>query len=265
MKKFLILTMSLFCFHFFSNAQEINELEKSMMDSIFNTVFAERIAEEKTNRGIYQDEIRNYINNIVSKNILVYRIANLSLIEDELYKGFLEKTSTFLNCKFFPDYGYRLLMLIDEVSDFQYPDTTFKLYSIRIRNEEYYNEKENIILSKDMGGIFNKYYLIALQQQEGLSTSISTKFDTVELKYTIKFISGDFYLNRINNDFDLDPKKPESFFEYIKFKTFDIQTQNIIFLRKKGKQLIFGAYSGKYDKNVNVIIKATDAEKILIK
>jgi hypothetical protein len=65
---------------------------------------------------------------------------------------------------------------------------------------------------------FNNYFLLALDEQ----------------KREIKFISGQFFRNPISSDFNLDFNNPNSFIEYLRLKTFYLQTKDFVFVKRKG-------------------------------
>ncbi|OFX60747.1 MAG: hypothetical protein A2046_07875 [Bacteroidetes bacterium GWA2_30_7] len=185
----------------------------------------------------------SYIENNVAKNIFIYRLKTSPIVENDLSDKYLKPYNSFLNV--LPDFGYKLDLQIKQ-SKLLYPDTSFILYSIYKKYDRYFND--SIIIDKDFPYFNNDcYFLVAINSNNDL-----------------KFISGNFFLNSIYKDFKLDVNVPESYYNYIKLKTFNLQTDKILFVKTNKKQLIFVAYSYELKDSITIFIELDKPENVLI-
>jgi hypothetical protein len=221
-----------------------------------------------------------YIENQVSKNIFIYRIINSTLINSKvgsgalLENGYLSVKAPLSFNKLLPNYGEKLIFTISEVN-MQYPDTNYKLYSLFKPSESYsvstldslphifIDSVRGITILYDPSGVppmvYNNsdinifyatiYYPPRSEWQYDFSIYLGAPdrmflvgIDTTKRYKKIKYISGNFYLHAIADDFKLDINNPDSFYEFLKFKTFKYQTEDITFLEKKDNELVFKAY-----------------------
>lgn len=184
-----------------------------------------------------------YIENAVIKNILIFRIKTTPIVENNLNGNFLKPHTNFLSI--IPDFGFKMVLELKEIN-FDYPDSTYRLYAFFKKYDRF--KRDSIFIESDFTYFYNdRYFLVGMNPE-----------------YELKFISGNFFLSSIKKDFKLDIKKPESFNNYIKFKTFNLQTDNIIFIKKKKKKLFFNAYSSELKREINIIINTDNMDNILI-
>jgi len=192
------------------------------------------------------DSTNKFIYNEVYKNIAAFNIKYSLHSLNGVYKGnLLSSTRNFFFDAYIADYGFKLKMDIKELSQ-AYPLGNYKLYQIFIDGFRYINEKGDIEVNKI--GVedfpFSSQYLLALDEKNR----------------TIKFISGQFYKNSIANDFSFDCNVPSSYITYLKLKTFNLETSDLKFSKRKGKKLFFKAYSEELKKGITIILSLKDIE-----
>ncbi|MGY4384644.1 hypothetical protein ACVWYN_001670 [Pedobacter sp. UYP24] len=196
--------------------------------------------------------VEYYIYNRVYKNIAgfySYSKAKKNLDEN----GLLSSRGIF---DFFdiimPDFGYKMDMKIEKV-DWHYPVKGYTLFKIEMPGLRYkYHtgkfEDKDYAFSLDKNGpadLPGEFYLIAINGRR-----------------EIKYISGLFFTEDIAEDFDLNPVKPESYFDYLKYITYSTQTEDLKFIKKKAKLLLFEAFSQLYSKKVWISINVNKPAEI---
>lgn len=213
--------------------------------------------EESVTKNIFIYRIRNsqYINNMFNGQFIIlhnhfdkshpdkipYKIyTDTSHYTTDSYNTFPDNVFPYCGCKFELDI---------EKLEIEYPDTSITLYSIIKQREEY------ICDTADIYPYYNPYYIYDHYFLVGVSPKGFVEY----------FISGTFYLHSIKDDFPLDIEIPESFYNYIKLKTFSWQTEEIIFLEKRENELVFRAYSNILLKIIYVIIKKDDLDTVYVK
>ena len=197
----------------------------------------------RVNAVISDSTLIKYIENKTIKNILIFRIKTTSIVENDLHDKFLKPYVSFFDV--LPDNDCKLVLEVKKI-DIQYPDTSIKLYSI-FKNHDQYDCGAKVIEPSFSYFPIDRYFLIGINK-----------------KNEIKFISGNFFLSAIKNDFKLDINDPYSFFEYLKFKTYYLQIKDLKFIKQKKKQFIFEAYALELDKTVNIIVSLDDIEDIVV-
>jgi hypothetical protein len=167
------------------------------------------------------------------------------MVESKLNGRFFAVQSSFSGIK--PDCDCKLILKIEK-ANIEYPDPTVTLYSVYKGSETY--DCGLYVLSKEPGYFFSpdRYFLVGVYPSG-----------------FIIFISGNFYLHSIKDNFSLDFNMPESFYYYIKLKTFSFQTKDVEFVKKKGKNLIFKAYSEELKKNITIIINKRDLDIVTVR
>jgi len=243
------------------------------------------------------------IENRVSRNIFVYRITNTPIVKQNVdANGFLKEYASFETL--IPNYGTKLDFKISEVN-MQYPDTRYKLYSLYKHGEIYviqsldtlkihidstlgiiveypYGGNPPEIYNNTRMGVFcfkgNPYgfqrigdlFSIYFREDRMFLIGIDTTTTRIYNGFNYIYISGNFYLNAIAKDFNLDINNPESFYEYLKFKTFNYQTENIRFLGKRRKYLMFEADYGSngfylHTRKSIIFVNSKDLEKVYLR
>lgn len=184
-----------------------------------------------------------YIENKTTKNILIYRIRNTFVVENDLYNGFLKQSVTFLNI--LPDNGCKFELEINRVF-IPYPDSSIRLYTLFKKYDRFVCDSITIA---PVYPYFHpdRYFLIGIDNQN-----------------EIKFISGNFYLSRIKNSFNLDVNNPTTFYKYLKLKAFQYRVKDIEFVKSKKKQLIFSGYSSELEGFINLTINKSDLDNVII-
>lgn len=192
-------------------------------------------------------DIDIYLYNTVYKNIAAYNITYASVRLNGTIKiiPFRSNANQFYNA-FLTDYGYKMKMEVEKL-DWQYPDKRYQLYKIFIDRFEHDSPNDTTVVNF-YGRFTTKLFLIALNPSNG----------------DVKFISGQFFTSTITEDFQLNRSDPNTFLEFLKFKTFRYQINNIEFLNKKHKALFFKGYSMEYDKLVKIKVAIKDTESFVI-
>ena len=194
------------------------------------------------NNNLSDSTLHKIIKLEVVSNMLYYKIDNYKKIGGNFIVD---------NDDYFSIRNYFICKLDFEIkkADIEYPDTTITLYSI----SKYWNDSDdcgNAIQPRWACFDYDQYFLIGVLQSGFV-------------KY---FISGNFNQSSIKHHFALDFTKPESFYNYIKIKTFQFQTRDIEFIKEKDEELIFKAYSEVTDeKTIYIIIEKNNLDKFYYK
>lgn len=134
--------------------------------------------------------------------------------------------------------------IIEELSH-EYVDSDYKLYSIYRDGKLCPNDTRKVIHSSTRR--FDEYFLIGINQK--LKDGDDKK---------IKYFSGFFFTNNISYDYeDLDIKRPETYLDYISLRLHQYKVSDIVFDKKKGKELYFSART-IYSKNKIDLIVDTE-------
>lgn len=80
----------------------------------------------------------------------------------------------------------------------------------------------------------------------------------------IQYISGQMFLDNISIDFELEEYKPETYIDYIKLKMFDLQVDQLKFLKRKRGKLIFQGYSTFENKELEISVDPNSWNKKII-
>ncbi len=122
-----------------------------------------------------------------------------------------------------PGFGYLPVNLLDikvEPVPLEYPDKSFKLYSVRITDNSYYYFQS-----------LKWLYLIGIND-----------------KKQIKYIAGPLLKHRIAQDFRFKKNSPESYIPYLKIKYFDIDIKELKYTGKTdGNQYVYECLSNRPD------------------
>jgi hypothetical protein len=192
------------------------------------------------------DSTSEYIYNETYKNIAAFNIKYNAYSSIGLDKRtLLNSNRDFFFDAYIANYGFKFKMEIKELPQV-YPLSEYKLYQIFVDGFRYVCENGDIEINKIgvQGFTCSNYYLLALNEKNG----------------AIKFISGQFFRNPIANDFRFDYNAPNSYLTYLKLKTFNLQTKDLVFYKGKGKKLLFKAYSEELKKNITIALALDDLE-----
>lgn len=181
---------------------------------------------------------------IISKNIMSFHFRfaldyDLDLRSDKVLSGkFLFFEKLWLD----KDKDLKLKYFYSELT---YPLNDFRLFEIRKRRFQIGNDSTRI-----------SYQLSSLKADEIYLVAINTKNDE------IKFISGNFFLSSIKEDFDLNIENKESFNYYVKVRTHNWLTDNIKYEKTRKGKIIFNAYSKFLGRAIFVKIDKNDFDNI---
>ena len=136
-------------------------------------------------------------------------------------------------------------------TDFSYPGEDIELLSIYV----------NSYLSKPEPGftrkiIYSHGYRRKNQILIGVSKSAPEK---------LLFISGAIFKNCIQQDFDLNVEKPDSFKLFIKLKLFNYDVKDIKFVKKNKKNIFFEAISKNFIEKIIIKIDRNNFDYIQVK
>jgi hypothetical protein len=192
----------------------------------------------------YSQTQSEFLKNSVVKNILFYESQNDNIILDSMFVNSPFPTGSFF--WYLPDKDYYLDIKITPI-DFKIPDTNFEIYSVfnDFTYQNYFEDKQLQLASNN--GIQRKYYLVGQRNT-----------------YEIIFISGDFYLSKIAHFFNLNLNYPEHFTEFLRLKTYEYLCDNIEYLKTTKNNLVFTAYSKRYNSEVIILVNKNCFDKIEI-
>lgn len=84
---------------------------------------------------------------------------------------------------------------------------------------------------------------------------------STEIAKPIKYISGQMFLDNISTDFELDENNPSTYITYIKLKMFDLQVNQLKFLKRKQDLLIYQGYSDFEKKKLKLSVDTNSLNK----
>ncbi|MFI2743373.1 hypothetical protein ACG2LH_11585 [Zhouia sp. PK063] len=171
----------------------------------------------------------------IKNNLLSYRIYYLSNIVESEYE--------FTTKCLLPGKNESLVISLDNV-DFEFPDKSFKLYKV-VNNNYVYHKKINdsTVLDNKRGCGYVPYSYNSLVAYK---------------KGKILFVSGMLFKDPISRYFDLDIADPKTFKKFLKLKLFNYGIQEIKFVKKKKKYLLFEGYPYPVKMKIKVDIKNFD-------
>jgi len=192
------------------------------------------------------DSISEFVITETYKNIAAFNIKfSVHSFNGTDKSNYLNTNKNFFFDAFIADYGFRLKMDIKKLPEI-YPLDKYELYQIFIDGFNYINKNADIEVKKGVVGeaSYGNYYLLAVNNENK----------------KIKFISGQFFRNQISHDFSLDSNNPSSFIEYLKFKTFYLQTKDLVFIKSKGNALYYKSYSNELKEEITIRLSLKDIE-----
>jgi hypothetical protein len=81
---------------------------------------------------------------------------------------------------------------------------------------------------------------------------------------TIKFLSGNFFISPIANDFYLDISNPTSFKDFLWIKLFNWKASQIQFLKKRRRKILFEAFSDLIKERILIEINSEDFDDLKV-
>jgi hypothetical protein len=192
-------------------------------------------------------DVNSYLSNQVYKNIAAFNIRYCSFAFNhiDVDKYFWSNSDFFYNY-FMADYGFKMEMKIKKIN-LVYPNERFQLYEILTNGFTFLADSGNIARGS-IGPISTDIYLLALNETNG----------------DIKFISGQYFKSAISQDFKINTNEPNSLILYITMRAYVIKPQNIAFVKKRHRALIYTAFSEIYNKKVVIKLPIKNIENIVI-
>jgi hypothetical protein len=193
------------------------------------------------------------VKSLLQKNILFY---NLSL--EYKYKQCFDGANNPIHnsvqgCSWeslIPDKGWELK--IKEVDcNLQYPDTNIVLLAFYWQTYELYDSARD--LTKTLSGRtyqFNQFYLVGFKKNE---------------PSRICFISGNIFKDRIWSDFKSNGLTIENIAGFLKTKCFNLEIQELHFLKKEGAKFYFSAKLKGFSFMPTLVFNARNQDEVTIK
>ncbi|AXY74124.1 hypothetical protein D3H65_09125 [Paraflavitalea soli] len=188
--------------------------------------------------------VNEFIYNRVYKNIAAHNIRFCSnSYNGAIYKPIFRSNADAFYEGFLPDHGFRLKMKVEKLN-WAYPLPEFTVYKVYLQNYQYINDS-NGVEKKHFDIWSDNFFLIGLNQV------------TKEIKY----ISGQFFISAISDDFRVSIKDPLSFLEYLKFREYRYQVKDIKFIKKKKKSFFYEGYSNSLGQKIKITMSLNDLEE----
>jgi hypothetical protein len=188
------------------------------------------------------------VENAIVKNIVSYHFRyalefDLNLSSD----GILLSDNKMFFTELWPTNENVLKISISE-SDLYYPKSNYKIYSIFKRGFQIGNDSVSTYRILSSFSADDKY-LIAYDEESD----------------RIKFLSGNFFKSLISGDFDLALQRPDSFYDYLKIRSYNLECKDIKFKQFKKNEVYFSAYSESLKENVLLIVGKKDFDSVSFK
>ena len=122
------------------------------------------------------------------------------------------------------------LLEIGESNLYNYPNKDITLFYVE--NKQFHTFSD--IHSEPLDYLLSKRILVGLNKKNN----------------SLVFISGDIFKNYIATDFNLDERKPETFYPFLELKLYNFWIKNIQFIEYKGDFLYFKAYSNTVKEHI---------------
>lgn len=181
---------------------------------------------------------------IIEKNILSYHFRYALNYDLNLKSDFLLNNEPFFFNELWPKENQNLKLNVKE-SSFIYPKKGYVLYEITKRGYQIGND--SLRVSKKLSSFLaDDSYLVA----KALTGN------------DLKFISGNFFQSSIKNDFSLNPKNTETFYDFLKFRLFNWSLENIEYIRGKRNKLIFTARSISLKQKILIEVNKYDYDQV---
>jgi hypothetical protein len=182
--------------------------------------------------------------NRVYKNILAHNIRFAGRSYNGIaYDGIIKHYETDLFYeKLLPNKGYKLFIEFKK-TPLIYPIPGYEVYDVRLpQGLSYINDSTEYTYMYPSG--VEHYFLIAFNRKD----------------WTIKFVSGQFFLSSIHEDFNMDYNNPSSFVEYLNFRLYRYSVHDIITKKRNRKKIVFSAYSDRLKRKIIITVFKNDLE-----
>lgn len=200
------------------------------------------------NDSVYIEE---FIQEETQRNISAYNIRyGDPTINGIILSNFLNSSTNFFYDAFLPKKGFRIKMDIEKLN-WNYPIPDYQVYKINIGQIVHINKQEDIE-RKFFDKWTSPYFLVAVKY----SPTDGAK---------IKFISGQFFINEIKDDFLFNVKEPNSYIEFLRYKMFKYQFRSMVYFRKKKEKFFFKGYSDYLSKEVVICMDTHSVENPVLK
>jgi len=168
--------------------------------------------------GLYAQE--RFIKDNVSQNIMFYNICKSNYIE-RVKEHIKNQTvgNRFYSDYFIPPKGTELKLDVYRCEDIQYPVEGYSIYGIKKEGYFYFND--SIMYKRDCIDCYfyyDNFFLVAYNAE----------------REKILFLSGNFFIDSIEDDFEFDINNPQTFYNYLRIKCFRYQIDGFEFVKKKG-------------------------------
>lgn len=181
---------------------------------------------------------------LIEKNILIYRIYKTNEVGNDLENGALKPYTSLFNL--LPDDGYHLNLSASK-SGLSYPDSNYVLFSI-YKEADQFTKGNKIVEQEFQPTLFDRFFLIG--------------YDSINNR--IKFISGNFFLSKISDDFKNLPSDSNALIKYIQLREYFLQIDNIIILKKGKKFVTLSAESKEIQKKIKIRVWYNNLENIFV-
>ncbi len=190
--------------------------------------------------------------NKISKNIIIYRIANYNFYNEDNCKNNIKYNSENL----LPNEDEYLELLTLKEVKYRYPLEGYSLYSVYNINDYVFkkvNDSTEKYSSYSHGNTFDmllsKRFLVGIDEKSK----------------EIRYLSGSFFKDCIAHDFNLNIKNSKSFYIFLNIKLFNYDISGILFLKKRKKHLIFRAYAKNLKSDILIKIDRKNYDSIQVK
>jgi len=187
------------------------------------------------------------IKNEVTKNILAFHIRYSLDSELGVNSGNIISLR-YLNT-LIPLGESEMELYIYKDSSLLYPVEGYILYRVENPGFKFNTQNGSIKLDNFHSFLSDKVYLLAYK----------------ETTNEIKYISGNMFLSKIAEDFQLSIETPKSFYRYLVLKYFNYGLKDVSFVRKSKDSYIFKAFSETINDKVLVTVSLFDFDKTKIK
>jgi len=176
---------------------------------------------------------------LISQNIIAYRFRygqnwDLKLQNNQV----LEKNAMFFK-DLWPNEKDKLYLEVENIK-INYPNDKFHFFHVKLRS-----------LTFPSDTLRDEYHFIFLSGHDYIVGV--NKLNDIPI-----FVSGDFFLSPYSSDFKLDKNLPESFYNYLYIRYFNLQITNISFYKRKNKHIFFYAYFNLQNIDRKIIISVNE-------
>lgn len=175
----------------------------------------------------------------LKRNILAYKIRN--------YESF-DYTSSYPTCE------WTLVLEVSRIeANFENDNSEFIYFNVINDNFKLVNKMGNEEIKSIFIHNIPNYYKLSRKNLIAL-----------DKRNEIFYLGGNFFKSSIADRFTLSIDKVNSFFGFIKVKLYNYGLNNIKFIRKNKKYIIFRAYSNVLLKDVKIKVNKDNFDNILV-